>query len=235
MPDWLIQTLSLDPTVLPPVLTANTVPTWLYAIITAIHAIPGLTLGLLAGWLVGRRMIAVLGWLLRLQSARFDGMTSIYAWMIRLAAPRKAALVMLVYAGLVVLTGWALTVVPTGFLPEMDQGRLMASVQLPDAQSLELTKDVMAKVDKITHDNPGVAHTITNVGSGGGGTASNWATMWSLILKPFEERRSPDRPAALMPSSNNSRPPLISKFRKRKSPSMARRQSRASASPGVSS
>ena len=101
---------------------------------------------------------------------------------------------MLVYLGLVGLTCWAFTVVPTGFIPEMDQGRLIASLQLPDAEALELTKDVMAKVDKITHDNDGVAHTITNVGSGGGGTASNYATMY-VILKPFEERRSPDRSA----------------------------------------
>src|SRR5207245_4246784 len=54
-----------------------------------------------------------------------------------------------------------------------------------------LTKDVMSKVDKITHENEGVAHTITNVGSGG---ASNFASMY-VILKPFEERRSPDRSA----------------------------------------
>jgi multidrug efflux pump len=188
MPDWLMQTFSVDP-----VLTANTVPTWLYWVITAIHAIPGLLLGLLAGWFVGRPMNAILGWLLRGFNRAFDGMTRLYAWVIRLAL-RGSALVMLVYLGLVGLTCWALTVVPTGFLPEMDQGRLMASVQLPDAQSLEMTKDVMAKVDKITHDNPGVAHTITNAGSGGGGTASNYATMY-VILKPFEERQSPDRSA----------------------------------------
>ena len=92
------------------------------------------------------------------------------------------------------LTCWAFTAIPTGFIPEIDQGRLIASLQLPDAQSLELTKVVMAKVDRITHENPGVAHTITNVGSGGGATASNWASMY-VILKPFEERRSPDRSA----------------------------------------
>jgi multidrug efflux pump len=49
-------------------------------------------------------------------------------------------------------------------------------------------------VEKITKANPGVAHTITNVGSGSGGTASNWATMY-VILKPFEERQDPERSA----------------------------------------
>ena len=193
MPDWLLQTLSLDPTILPPELTESTVPTWLYWTITALHALPGLLVGLLAGWFVMRPMNAILGWLLRGFNRGFDGLTTFYAWTIGLAL-RWSALVLLIYLGLVGLTCWAFTVVPTGFIPEMDQGRLIASLQLPDAEALELTKDVMARVDKITHDNPGVAHTITNVGSGGGGTASNWASMY-VILKPFEERRSPDRSA----------------------------------------
>ena len=193
MPDWLIQTLPLDPTILPPELTESTVPTWLYWTLIVLHALPGLLVGLLAGWFVMRPVNAILGWLLRGFNRAFDGLTTFYAWTIGLAL-RWSALVLLVYLGLVGLTCWAFTVVPTGFIPEMDQGRLIASLQLPDAEALELTKDVMARVDKITHENPGVAHTITNVGSGGGGSASNWASMY-VILKPFEERRSPDRSA----------------------------------------
>ena len=38
------------------------------------------------------------------------------------------------------------------------------------------------------------AKPITNVGAGGGGSASNVASMY-VILKPFEERQSPDRSA----------------------------------------
>jgi multidrug efflux pump len=193
IPDWLLQTFFLDPTILPPEMTENTVPTWLYWTITALHAIPGILIGLLVGWFVMGRIDAILSWILQGFNRAFDGLTTFYAWTIGLAL-RWSALVLLVYLGMVGLTCWAFTVVPTGFIPEMDQGRLMASLQLPDAQALELTKDVMARVDKITHDNPGVAHTITNVGSGGGGSASNWASMY-VILKPFEERRSPDQSA----------------------------------------
>src|ERR1019366_967371 len=157
------------------------------------HALPGILVGLLAGWYVVRPMNAILGLLLQGFNRAFDVLTTFYAWTIGLAL-RWSALVLLVYLALVGLTCWAFTVVPTGFIPEMDQGRLIASLQLPDALALELTKDVMARVDKITHDNPGVAHTITNVGSGGGISASNYASMY-VILKPFEERRSPERSA----------------------------------------
>ncbi len=193
MPDWLLQSLPLDPTILPPELTQSNVPTWLYWSITALHAIPGLLVGLLAGWFVVGPMNSILSLLLQGFNHGFDGMTRFYGWTIGLAL-RGSALVLLIYLGLVGLTCWAFAVVPTGFIPEMDQGRLTASLQLPDAEALELTKDVMAKVDKITHDNEGVAHTITNVGSGGGATASNWASMY-VILKPFEQRRDPDRSA----------------------------------------
>jgi multidrug efflux pump len=194
VPNWLLQTLSLDPTVLPPELTESTVPTWLYWTITALHALPGLFAGLLAGWFVARPTNAILGWLLHGFNRAFDGLTTLYAWIIGQAL-RWSALVLLIYLGLVGLTCWAFTQVPTGFIPEMDQGRLIASLQLPDAEALELTKTVMAKVDRITHENPGVAHTITNVGSGGGGTAPNYASMY-VILKPFEERRASDMSSA---------------------------------------
>jgi multidrug efflux pump len=193
VPDWLLWTLPLDPAVLPAELTESTVPTWLYWTVIAVHALPGALLGLVAGWFVMRWLNVLLGWLLHGFNRAFDVLTTIYAWTIRVAL-RLNVLVMLVYVGLVGVTCWAFTVVPTGFIPEMDQGRLTASLQLPDAHALELTKDVMASVDRITHDNPGVAHTITNVGSGGGGVASNWASMF-VILKPFEERRIPDRSA----------------------------------------
>ena len=193
VPDWLLHSLPLDSDVLPPELTESSVPTWLYWTITGVHALPGLLIGLLAGRLVMRPINVILSWLLQGFNRGFDVLTTVYAWTIGLAL-RWNALVLLVYLGLVGLTCWAFLVVPTGFIPEMDQGRLIASLQLPDADALELTKDVMARVDKITHENEGVAHTITNVGSGGGGSASNWASMF-VILKPFEERQSPERSA----------------------------------------
>jgi multidrug efflux pump len=188
MPEWLVSVWPFDPLLLPTDLTESTVPRSIYFTILGLHALPGLLVGLFVGWFAIGPVNAFMSWLLRGFNRGFDALTAFYAWTIRWAL-RGSAIVFALYVGLVGLTCWAFTVVPTGFIPEIDQGRLMASLQLPDAQALELTKDVMARVDKITHDNPGVAHTITNVGSGGGGVASNWASMW-VILKPFEQRRS---------------------------------------------
>ncbi len=54
--------------------------------------------------------------------------------------------VLLVYIGTVIFTAWWYTRQPTGFLPTEDQGYLIASVQLPDAASLDRTRDVVERV-----------------------------------------------------------------------------------------
>ena len=77
----------------------------------------------------------------------------------------RASLVVLIgYAALVVLTYWVFEKAPTGFMPQQDQGRLIVSMQLPDSASLTRTKEVLAEVEKIARDTPGVAHTTTVAG-----------------------------------------------------------------------
>ena len=44
---------------------------------------------------------------------------------------------------------WLFSAVPGGFVPEEDQGYVLAALQLPDAASLQRTEQVMAQVDKI--------------------------------------------------------------------------------------
>ena len=56
---------------------------------------------------------------------------------------------------------WGLTRVPTGFLPDEDQGYLIVSAQLPDGASKERTDAIMQKISKITETIPGVDHVVT--------------------------------------------------------------------------
>ena len=104
IPGWLIHALSFDPTLLPPVLTESTVPNWLYWTLTLLHAVPGIVVGLLAGWFVMRPVNAILSWLLGGFNRGFDGLTAIYAWVIGLAAAPSCPGLLLVYLGLVGLT-----------------------------------------------------------------------------------------------------------------------------------
>jgi multidrug efflux pump len=79
--------------------------------------------------------------------------------------------------------------VSTGFIPEQDKGYLVVNAQLPDGASLERTEEVMARVDKIVHDTPGVQHTLRVPGYSilTGNNISNVGGMF-VILSPFEER-----------------------------------------------
>ena len=51
---------------------------------------------------------------------------------------------LLVYGGLLYLTVWSFGKMPTGFIPDQDQGYLFAAIQLPDSASLERTEEVVA-------------------------------------------------------------------------------------------
>src|SRR5438067_11152875 len=72
---------------------------------------------------------------------------------------RLSAIVLLVYVGLIGLTGFGFTRVPSGFVPAQDKGYLLANIQLPDAASLERTAEVTAAAEKIAIETPGVGHT----------------------------------------------------------------------------
>src|SRR6266481_1374896 len=53
---------------------------------------------------------------------------------------------------------------PTGFIPEEDQGYFYMNVQLPTAASLQRTDDVAKKIEAILHETPGVQTYNTVVG-----------------------------------------------------------------------
>ncbi len=114
-----------------------------------------------------------------------------YAGMTR-ALVRRTAIMMLLFLGLLGLTGWQFMRLPTGFLPIEDQGYLMANIQLPDAASLERNEEVLKKLDIIFKNTPGIADWVSLGGFSliDGTNASNAATVF-IIMKPWEERTDP--------------------------------------------
>jgi multidrug efflux pump subunit AcrB len=163
----------------------------IYAIL-AVLFIPGA----IAGGIVGRIIIRPINWFLgkifRAFNWVFDRATQVYGrlvgWTLRLSA-----IVLIVYVGLIVLTGYGFTRVPAGFIPTQDKGRLIAMVQLPDSASLERTEEVMDHIQKIALETPGIAHTLANPGRSFvlNAIGSNLGSMF-VTLKPFDERRGPN-------------------------------------------
>jgi len=105
---------------------------------------------------------------------------------------RRFVIVMLLALVLAGLTGWRFTKVPTGFLPTEDQGYLLANIQLPDAASLERTRDVLGQIDRILEKTPGIQDWVSLGGFSliDGTNASNAATVF-IIMTPWEQREEP--------------------------------------------
>ena len=91
---------------------------------------------------------------------------------------------------LIVIGGYGLSRVPTGFLPIEDQGYLLAAVQLPDGASLDRTRAVLDKVGRITGKTPGVAHVLGISGISALDNSSSLANagVAYIVLKDWKER-----------------------------------------------
>jgi hydrophobic/amphiphilic exporter-1 (mainly G- bacteria), HAE1 family len=93
---------------------------------------------------------------------------------------------------LVAVAVWGLTKVPTGFLPNEDQGYLLVAVQVPDGASLERTEQVMDEIARLGLKTPGVERAIA-IGTGGpspleGDVSLANAGIVYLMLKNWDER-----------------------------------------------
>ena len=138
--------------------------------------------------LLTRLLDLLLGWFFGLFNRVFNAGTAAYTWIVgRLL--RGSALVLLVYAGLLLLTYLEMLRVPKGFIPQQDKGYLMLNVQLPDSASVERTMRMMARIEQVARQTPGVAHTVGIAGQSLilNANAPNLGSMY-VMLKPFGQR-----------------------------------------------
>ena len=133
----------------------------------------------------------------------FDAATAGYMRIVNLTV-RRTALVMIPFLGLIAATVWGIRTVPTGFIPDEDQGYVMVSAQLPDGATLERTEAVMDHVSGMLGEIPGVADTITIGGYSilDGVVIPNAGCVY-VMLEPWGERTSADtQVTAILPSLN---------------------------------
>ena len=99
---------------------------------------------------------------------------------------------MILYGGLVFLTGWSFNKIPTGFVPTQDKQYLVAFAQLPEGSSLDRTEAVIRKMSEIGMKQPGVESAVAFPGlSISGFSVAPNAGIVFFTLKPFEERTTP--------------------------------------------
>ncbi|MBI5571332.1 MAG: efflux RND transporter permease subunit, partial [Desulfomonile tiedjei] len=117
----------------------------------------------------------------------FDRVTGSYSTLVSLSV-RKIGVMVLLFVGLLGLTGLGFVRLPTGFVPLEDDGLIMVNVQMPDAASLQRTRATMERVGEIISKTKGVA----SYGALGGfslidGNGSNFGLIF-VPLEPWEKR-----------------------------------------------
>jgi hydrophobe/amphiphile efflux-1 (HAE1) family protein len=144
--------------------------------------------GAVVGWFVSPYVNFVLKKIFRGFNTFFDRTSHSYSRTVNKLL-RFSTIALFVYAGLIGLTYFGFTQVPTGFIPAQDQGYLIIDVALPDGASLERTDAVVQEATKIILDTPGIAYAVGFSGFSGA-TFSNSSDAGVIFtpLDPFDER-----------------------------------------------
>jgi multidrug efflux pump len=115
-------------------------------------------------------------------------------------ALRHSALVMLIFIATICLNVALYIVVPKGFFPQQDTGRMIGSLQADQSISFQLMSGKLRQMMNIVRQDPAVENVVgyTGVGSGGGGNAQINSGSVFVSLKPLSERVSVDEVIARM-------------------------------------
>jgi len=99
----------------------------------------------------------------------------------------KLAMVALFFAGLG-LTYFVFTRVPTGFVPDEDQGYFIIVIQAPSGASLDYTKAIGKQVAAMLANEPELEGTFSIAGFSFSGAAANQGLIF-VPLKPYSQRK----------------------------------------------
>jgi multidrug efflux pump len=124
------------------------------------------------------------GRLYRASEGAFDGLLNVYSRGLRWVL-RHQALILLVTVGTACLSVYLYIIVPKGFFPQQDTGRLAGSIQAEQDISFQAIRQKMNDYVTIIMNDPAVSTVTAFVG--GGGTA-NTGRMF-IMLKPLGERK----------------------------------------------
>jgi len=102
-------------------------------------------------------------------------------------ALRFRFLVMMISMGVLALTFWLFTIIPTGFIPPTDSGFFYGFAIAEQSASFDTMRERILKVAKIIGDDPNIFKSIAVIGVGGPVVSMNNAAMFPL-MKPAHDR-----------------------------------------------
>jgi hydrophobe/amphiphile efflux-1 (HAE1) family protein len=118
----------------------------------------------------------------------FDGLARGYGWLTSKLV-RVGLIVLVVYAGLLLLTYNRIAATPTGLIPQLDRTYFITALQLPPGSTLARTDTVVRQATDIMLSRPGVKAAVAFVGFDGATftNAPNTGVIF-VRLQPFEDR-----------------------------------------------
>ncbi|MBK7954827.1 MAG: multidrug efflux RND transporter permease subunit [Candidatus Accumulibacter sp.] len=122
----------------------------------------------------------------------FAKVTGGYVGICRIAI-RRSLISLVFLAAVAASIGFFGKAVPSGFLPDEDQGYVFAAVQLPDASSLQRTSEVARQAEEMIMSTPGVKYVTTIVGySLLSQVTSTSSAFFFITLENWAERKKPE-------------------------------------------
>ena len=144
-------------------------------------------------------------WFLRKFDQGVEALTVGYRRLLHHMLDHKFAMLLLFFAGLGA-TYFVFQRVPTGFVPDEDQGYFIIVIQAPSGASLEYTKAIGIQVSKILSDVSEAEGTFSVAGFSFAGSAANQGLIF-VPLKPYSQRKGEEHTAAAI--VNRVRPRLF--------------------------
>ena len=126
----------------------------------------------------------------------FDSLGRGYGWLAARVV-RFAALMAVIYAGVIMFGLNEFRKAPVGFIPQVDQGYLIIVTQLPGGASLARTDEVNRRAVEIALQVPGITHAVNFAGFSGA-TFTNAPNSGAVFvaLEPFATRAKDPRKSA---------------------------------------
>ncbi|MGA9990799.1 MAG: efflux RND transporter permease subunit [Thiobacillaceae bacterium] len=123
----------------------------------------------------------------------FDRTTSRYVGGVRYVVQRPLR-ILLLYVGIAAVTVFLMLRLPTGFLPDEDQGYLISIVQLPSGATQERTKAVLSRMEQYYLKQPDIAKVVGVLGFSFFGRGQDAAIAF-VRFKDWDKRTKPSQQA----------------------------------------
>lgn len=129
------------------------------------------------------------GWFYRISERFFDWILSWYEWSLAIVL-RHQWFTLLVTLGTIAFTVYLYIIVPKGFFPQQDTGRIVANLIADQDTSFQTMERLIKQFSQVIMEDPAVVNVSAYAGGSGGGSggSSNTARMF-IALKPLHERK----------------------------------------------